>query len=625
MRGLMVWIAAAAVLAGCGTDAPPATDEVAPTPTVVPENSPPVSPDAPVDVAPAPEPVSETATTPEPAEVEPEWQADTAAIGDQDAGEVLRRAEAAFEAGDFIEGEDQALALYLALLEADPAHKEAQAGVDRIVLALAEQVDAALDAHDPAVATRALRVLRKLRPLDARTQAQQTRWESERKIASELKRAQSLFEQGKLVDPPQDNAADVYAAILAQDSRHAEALAGLSRVETELVGRATAAAEAGDYALSDKLLADAARARPGSGQVQNAGSQIVQMRQDRATELLREAHTAASRGDVARAEQLLAQLEQVSAQAQGIEDLREQIERARLYGGYAPGQSISDRLQNGGDGPDLSVLPIGSLRMGSPSGEAQRKKEEGPQREIVFARGFALGKSEVTVAQFRAFVQATGYRSTAQQRGESSVYDERSGNLAPRDGVTWERDFAGREAEPDLPVVHVSWEDAQAYVDWLARETGKSYRLPSEAEFEYALRAGSSTRYPWGEGSPPRMVENLTGEKDRSSRGRAWNNGFTGYGDGFWGPAPVRAYPANDFGLHDTNGNVSEWVADCWHDSYKRAPDDASPWINPGCKSRVIRGASWASAPDQARSAFRLGAAPRTTHARLGFRVARDL
>ena len=93
----------------------------------------------------------------------------------------------------------------------------------------------------------------------------------------------------------------------------------------------------------------------------------------------------------------------------------------------------------------------------------------------------------------------------------------------------------------------------------------------------------------------------------------------------FWGAAPVRAYRANAFGLHDTEGNVSEWVEDCWHDSYARAPNDGSPWVNPGCNRRVIRGASWASAPDQARAAFRISASPEASNARVGFRVARDL
>jgi formylglycine-generating enzyme required for sulfatase activity len=229
------------------------------------------------------------------------------------------------------------------------------------------------------------------------------------------------------------------------------------------------------------------------------------------------------------------------------------------------------------------------------------------------------------VGQFRVFVQATGYVPSAVQARSSTIYDEGTGSMAAKSGVDWQNDHAGERAGANLPVIHVSWNDAKAYADWLAAETGKSYRLPSEAEFEYVLRAGSSSRYPWGDGGPTTLVGNITGDGDRSASRRNWVNSFPDYSDGHWGPAPVRSYEANRFGIHDMNGNVSEWVDDCWHDSYTRAPADGSAWVNPGCSRRVIRGASWASAPDQVRSAFRLNASPATTNPRLGFRIARDL
>src|SRR5690606_13753338 len=106
---------------------------------------------------------------------------------------------------------------------------------------------------------------------------------------------------------------------------------------------------------------------------------------------------------------------------------------------------------------------------------------------------------------------------------------------------------------------------------------------------------------------------------------RNWVNAFPDYNDGYWGPAPVRSFEPNRFGIYDIAGNVSEWVEDCWHDNFQRAPTDGSAWVNPGCTRRVLRGASWASAPDQVRSAFRLNASSSTVNPRLGFRVARDL
>ena len=236
-----------------------------------------------------------------------------------------------------------------------------------------------------------------------------------------------------------------------------------------------------------------------------------------------------------------------------------------------------------------------------------------------------MSRTEVTVAEFRRFIQATGYRTRAARRGHSTVYDERSGNLVRRSNVDWSSNYTGAPAGDDEPVLHVSAKDAQAYTEWLSQQSGQRYRLPSEAEFEYALRAGSDGRFAWTTSVPPASAGNVTGAKDRSPSGRNWRNAFEGYGDGWWGPAPVDSFAANAFGLHDLAGNVSEWVGDCWHDGYRRAPADGEAWVNPGCRARVMRGGSWASAPAQSRSAWRLSADADTTNARLGFRVVREL
>jgi len=232
---------------------------------------------------------------------------------------------------------------------------------------------------------------------------------------------------------------------------------------------------------------------------------------------------------------------------------------------------------------------------------------------------------EVSVGEFRRFMKATRRKTRAFRRGYSMAYDERNGNFIRRSGVDWEDDHTGNPAADDLPVLHVSNSDAQAYAEWLSQQSGRHYRLPSEAEFEYALRAGRDKRYPWGDGAPPRKAGNLTGSGDRSPGGRSWKNAFPGYSDGYWGPAPVGRFAANAYGLHDLAGNVSEWVADCWHDGYRRAPQDGAAWVNPGCRTRVVRGGSWASSPAQSRSAWRAPADSDTTNARIGFRVVRDL
>lgn len=263
--------------------------------------------------------------------------------------------------------------------------------------------------------------------------------------------------------------------------------------------------------------------------------------------------------------------------------------------------------------------------MGSDAFEEGRRDNEGPRHRVAFRRGFAIGRSEVTVKQFRAFVEKTRYLTDAEKFGFSNVYDHHSGRLSRRDGINWKSDYEGRKASDDMPVVHVSWNDAIAYVRWLARGTGKPYRLPTEAEFEYATRARSTSLYWWGDGTPPEAVENLTGEKDTSRGRRKWETYFDDYHDRFWGPAPVESFPPNPFGLYDMGGNVGEWVMDCWHDNYTRAPADGSAWINPGCSLRVVRGGYWASSPVQARSAYRMKASPTARGARMGFRIARDL
>jgi formylglycine-generating enzyme required for sulfatase activity len=121
------------------------------------------------------------------------------------------------------------------------------------------------------------------------------------------------------------------------------------------------------------------------------------------------------------------------------------------------------------------------------------------------------------------------------------------------------------------------------------------------------------------------VVENLTGAKDSSRTQRVWSMAFQDYADRYWGPAPVSSFEPNPFGLYDIGGNVGEWVTDCWHDTYIRAPADGSAWVNPGCTQRVVRGGFWASSPDQSRSAFRRFAKANFHDARIGFRVARDL
>jgi formylglycine-generating enzyme required for sulfatase activity len=240
--------------------------------------------------------------------------------------------------------------------------------------------------------------------------------------------------------------------------------------------------------------------------------------------------------------------------------------------------------------PELVVVPAGSFTMGSPAGEADRAANEGPQRRVTIARAFAVGKYEVTFEQWDACVSGGG-----------------CGGYRPSDNG-WGRG--------NRPVINVSWSDAKQYVEWLGRRTGKSYRLLSEAEWEYAARAGTTTPFHTG--------ATITTDQANYDGNHVYANGPKGiYRER---TVQVGRFAANAFGLHDMHGNVWEWVEDCWNASYAGAPSDGNAWTTGGnCVQRVLRGGSWYGDPGYARSAVRIGGTTGIRRVSLGFRVARTL
>jgi len=448
----------------------------------------------------------------------------------------------------------------------------------------------------------------------------------EQEITSLLSAAQKAVKDGR-IDQPEANCAWTYfRRVHDLDPSSQEAKQGLLVVQQHMVSKALEYARELDFESADRMLEDASYVREPQDLIEEARVEIASFRAQRAEKFEVAAVTAMDAGNFKRAERILIDLIALGGADNTVAQLRRRLEEARIYGGFKPGQVIRDHFQNQINWtPDTVVILAGSFIMGSSAYEKGRKDNEGPQHRVTFRRGFAIGQREVSVKEFRAFVKETGYRTDAERLRSSTVYDQHSGRLTMRDRVNWKMNFEGEKASDDDPVLHVSWNDANAYCDWLARGTGKPYRLPSEAEFEYALRGGKNTVYWWGDDSPSRVVENITGEGDISNSRRNWSTSFQGYSDKFWGPAPVGSFEPGPFGLYDIGGNVGEWVRDCWHDTYMRAPVDGSAWINPGCKLRVIRGGYWASSPEQTRSAFRLSAKPDSHGARIGFRIARNL
>jgi formylglycine-generating enzyme required for sulfatase activity len=231
--------------------------------------------------------------------------------------------------------------------------------------------------------------------------------------------------------------------------------------------------------------------------------------------------------------------------------------------------------------PELVVIPAGEFSMGSPEGEEGRHADEGPRHRVRIGRRFAIGRCPVTFEEYERFCEATQREKPADQ--------------------DWGR---GRR-----PVINVAYGDARAYVAWLSLQTGKAYRLPSEAEWEYACRAGTTTRYSFGDSIAPKDANYSESRLGRTSE--------------------VGAYPANPWGLRDMHGNVWEWVEDDWHDSYEGAPDDGSAWKEAESDSPnrrfAARGGSWGSDPRGCRSACRSSDGAGDRDGDLGFRVARTL
>ena len=550
--------------------------------------------------------------------------------GDEALAGALERADEALERGDLDAGQDSAIPLYQAVLAREPDSGPASAGLERAFDALlAQGRDALARAGDDDVALRRARevaaVARSLHPADERVLAYLAGVDRADELAEINRAAEADLRAGRLGESGGGALARV-REVLAIDETQPRALQVRAAIESAMIRRAEEAAGEGDFETATRWLDHAGSVRDDAATVADARERVDVRRRAWILRLRDEGIAALPQADgIERARSTLARMLLLAEPGNAaVAELRDRIDLAVHYGSFRPGQRFTDAV-GGGRGPQMVVVPHGGFSMGAIDGDRDADDNERPQRNLRFDRGFALSLNEITVGEYRRFVEATGYRTRAERRGFSMAYDERSGNFMRRSGVDWRSDYAGAAAAANLPVLHLGARDAQAYVDWLAEVSGQRYRLPSEAEFEYALRAGGGTRYPWGDDAPPERAGNLTGDKDRSPGGRGWSNAFKDYGDGHWGPAPVGSFAPNAFGLNDLEGNVSEWVADCWHDSYRRAPSTGAAWVNPGCRMQVVRGGAWASSPEQTRSSWRAPSPVDNTNARVGFRVARDI
>lgn len=520
---------------------------------------------------------------------------------------------------------DDRLQNILAQRAFNPDNEAIEAELSDLLDEVEDRAQSLLNAGDFDLAARYAGVIAELdseRGIVATVEDRRARVEEQQRL---LGQADQALASGNLIEPADASALALYRRVLAIEQDNARALAGIDAVHQASLGRFDVLLEDSDFEAAGALLDALESLVIEPGELGARRDLLVEAKADQRRSMISTARSAIDGANFEAAEQAINELIAFGADGEIIAQLRRSLEDAERYAGFEPGQLFQDGIGADQFGPVMIVVPSGSFLMGSPESEGDRVENEGPRFRVNFDRGFALSRNETTVGQFRAFIDDSGYVTDAERRGSSRVYTANTGSIAPRDGMTWRNDYRGERADASLPVLHVSWNDATAYVRWLSGRTDRDYRLPSEAEFEYAQRAGTQTRYWWGDDRPTDAVENVTGDGDRFAGGRSWEVAFRRYEDGYWGPAPVGSLQPNPFGLFDMGGNVMEWVEDCWHDSYVRAPTDGSAWVNPGCDRRVIRGAQWSSTPAMSRSAFRLSAGPTTADARVGFRIARDL
>lgn len=293
-----------------------------------------------------------------------------------------------------------------------------------------------------------------------------------------------------------------------------------------------------------------------------------------------------------------------------------------IASGAAFAQPLAASIKDCAECPEMVAIPAGRFTMGAAAVEEERENlaeafrhRSQPLRVVSVARFFA-GKFEVTRAQYRTFVEQT-------QRASDGCFFWNGGDFEKDAKKDWRN--PGYAQDDTHPAVCVSWEDASAYARWLSQKTGKRYRLLTEAEWEYAARAGTTTARFWGDdGNLACAYANGGDITGRAQAAHAAQWGAAACDDRYAYTAPVGSYRANTFGLHDMLGNVGEWTQDCWNGNYQGAPSDGRAWLSGDCVLRAVRGGAWDDAPTGLRAAYRVGSPTIIRLYSRGFRVARD-
>ena len=402
----------------------------------------------------------------------------------------------------------------------------------------------------------------------------------EAQISALLSGAKADLSANRLTSPAGNNAWEKYQAVLKLAPGHTEAQKGLDNVIARY-----------------KSMFDSALRRKKFAEAQRYVSQIRSIHANAPGLSEMEDRLSASRAaEKRRQEEQKEKLDRIRQAAADAERRRQEQEAAKRKAESNREKRTGRKFRDCEACPEMVVVPAGAFTMGSSSGESGRYADEGPRHQVKMWYPFAVGVYEVTFEEWDACVDAGG-----------------CGGYVP-DDKGWGR---GKR-----PVINVSWNDAQAYVQWLSNKTGAEYHLLSESEWEYVARAGTSTARYWGESSSAQC--RYANGADETAKRYHSNWPVEACDDGHYHTAPVGTYAANAFGLCDVLGNVWEWTQDCWNDNYFNVSGDGSARESGDCSMRVLRGGSWVSGPKFLRSAYRIGETAELRDGGLGFRVARS-
>ena len=484
---------------------------------------------------------------------------------------------------------------YQRVLELVPAHPDAVRGMERVIDSYMEFFGSAVEQEAFDKASGYLTRIRDLHPDSPVLEEGEQRLEAARqartdRLAEQARERQAALERQRIAQAIETHWSAFEAAIQVEDLDEATGILTQARaLNPEEPGLA-----AGEQRL-EALRAELERQRAEAIQAHWAAFEAAIRKEDldEATGILAQVR------DLNLEEPGLAAGEQrlVAAQAE-LERKRQAALMRELVG-------------------DMVSIPGGTFRMGDLNGGGD--KDERPVHSVTVPT-FKLGKYEVTVGQFRRFVEATGYRTDAERNadGNEGCRTYTGNGWSWTWGRSWQK--PGFAIDDTQPVVCVSWNDAQAFIEWLAAQTGESYRLPSEAEWEYAARAGSATKYHYGDSES--QLCRYANHTDTST-GFDWRNKSCSDGVGNR-TATVGRYQPNSYGLYDMHGNVWEWAEDCWNESYRGAPTNGRVWTSGDCSRRVLRGGAWYAYPRDLRSPSRSRAPRSARDDGLGFRLAQD-